>query len=58
MKHVNSYLRVARSDVTPFDLFRCLPNPDEEIIQILGMAKVAAGEVCLKPELLRNIQKI
>lgn len=55
MNHVNSYLRSSCSDAAAFDLFRCLFDPDEEVIRKLGLTKIAPADVWLRPELIRNV---
>ena len=55
MCHVNSYLRLGRQDICPFELFRTLHDPDDSIIKKLGMTRIEPNEIILTPKLFQNI---
>lgn len=55
MSHVNSYLRASRGDISSFDLFRLLHDPDGHIVEKLGLSKVEPDDVFLKPALLKGV---
>ena len=50
MSHINSYSRPALNDKTPFDLFSFAYG--EDILSKLGLRKIPANEIVLKPSLL------
>ncbi len=50
MSHVNSYSRPALNDKTPFDLFSFIYG--KKILSDLGLHKIPANEIILKPSLL------
>jgi len=50
MSHINSYSRPALNDKTPFDLFSFAYG--EDILTKLGIFKIPANEIVLKPYLL------
>jgi transposase, IS30 family len=50
MSHINSYSRPALNDKTPFDLFTFIYG--EDIPGRLGMRKIPANDIVLKPALL------
>ena len=55
MCHVNSYLRLGRQDICPFELFRTLHDPDDSIIKKLGMTRIEPNEIILTPKLFQNV---
>ena len=50
LSHVNSYTRPALNDKAPFDLFAFAFGAD--ILDRLGIRRIPANEICLKPTLL------
>ena len=52
MSHINSYSREKLNDKSPYDLFSFLYG--ESILEILGLRKIPANDIHLKPELLRK----
>jgi IS30 family transposase len=50
LSHVNSYSRPGLNDKTPYDLFSFTYG--KELLNSLGIKKIAANKVILKPELL------
>ena len=54
MSHVNSYTREKLNDKTPFDTFGFLYGYD--VLNLLGLSRIAANEILLKPSLLKKKQ--
>jgi len=52
MSHINSYSREKLNDKTPIDLFGFLYG--HSVIEKLGLHKIPANEIILKPSLLKN----
>lgn len=52
MNHINSYSRPELGDKSPYEMFEFYYG--KEILNLLGVHKVAANEIILKPELLKN----
>ena len=51
MSHINSYAREGLNGRSPYDLFSLIYG--EETLQKLGIQRIPAREIILKPELLR-----
>jgi IS30 family transposase len=52
MSHINSYSREKLNDKSPFELFGFLYG--KEVLNLLGLRKIPANEILLKPELLKK----
>jgi IS30 family transposase len=52
MSHINSYTREKLNDKTPFDVFGFLYGYD--VLKDLGLSRVPANEILLKPALLKK----
>ena len=52
MSHINSYSREKLNDKTPVDMFGFLYG--HSVIEKLGLRKIPANEIILKPSLLKN----
>lgn len=52
MNHINSYKRKKLNDRTPYETFSFYYG--EEILRKLGCEPVAAGDIILKPSLLKK----
>ena len=54
MDHINSYGRPELGDKSPYDMFEFYYG--KEILDILGVHKIPANDIILKPELLNQRQ--
>lgn len=54
MSHINSYVRSRADGQTPYDLFRERIPGSRRALEVFGIHKVPAGEVILKPSLLKT----
>ena len=52
MDHINSHGRPELGDKSPYEMFEFYYG--KEISDLLGVHKIAANEITLKPELLKN----
>ena len=52
MSHINSYSREKLNDKSPFDMFGFIYGYD--VLEKLGIFKVPANEILLKPSLLKR----
>jgi IS30 family transposase len=52
MSHINSYSREKLNDKPPFDVFSFLYG--DSVLEKVGLRKIPANEILLKPELLRR----
>jgi IS30 family transposase len=52
MSHINSYSREKLQDKTPIDVFEFLYGP--KVLSKLGIYKIPANEIILKPSLLKK----
>ena len=55
MDHVNSHIRPGLGNKSPYDMFECIYGA--EMLEKLGLHKIPADEVHLKPDLLKSRQK-
>ena len=51
MSHINSYAREGLNGRSPYDLFSLIYG--DETLQKLGIQRIPAREIILRPELLR-----
>ena len=51
MDHINSYWRHELGDKSPYEMFEFYYG--KEILDLLGIHKIPANEIILKPELLK-----
>lgn len=56
MSHVNSYLREEAGDCVPIDLFKGLHPHGQTLLDVVGISKIPADNVTLKPALLDQIR--
>ena len=52
MDHINSYGRPELGDKSPYEMFEFYYG--KEILDLLGIHKIPANEIILKPELLKH----
>ena len=52
MSHINSYSREKLNDKSPFDMFGFIYGYD--ILEKLGIRRIPANEILLKPSLLKK----